>query len=65
MGGNICRKWDRNGVYWEYCMCPSCQARQRAKANRQYQEFRRDSSHQDSRKVHDTKGKNNHGRSSW
>ena len=52
------------GLKKKDCYCWQCSqrrnnARQRGGYNSSF------SSHQDSRKVHDSKGKNNHGRSKW
>lgn len=65
MSGNMCYRWDPDGVPWTICRCPSCQARQRTKMNRQFRENKRNSKGQDSRKVHDTKGRNTQSRSNW
>lgn len=65
MSGNVCYKWNPDGTSWKYCQCASCRARQRAAINKQFKEFNRNSKKQDSRKVHDTKGRNTQGRSLW
>ncbi len=59
--GNICRV---TGLKKKDCYCWDCQrrrnnARLRSGYGQSY------SGHQDSRKVHDTKGKNRHERKSW
>lgn len=46
------------------CYCWHCN-RKRNNAKQRSGDSRSNSGHQDSRKVHDTKGKNNHGRSNW
>ena len=65
MSGNICYRWNPDGTTWKLCQCPSCRARQRSAMNRQFQAQKRNSKGQDSRKVHDTKGRNTQGRNSW
>ena len=59
--GGICRN---TGLKKKDCYCWECQrrrnnAKQRSGYGSSY------SGHQDSRRVHDTKGKNNHGRHKW
>lgn len=63
--GNICYKWNPDGVWWYACECNSCRARRHSQENRRRLEERRDSKTQDSRKVHDAKGKNYHSRDKW
>ena len=59
--GNICKN---TGYRKKDCLCWDCQRRRNnAKHRSGLESFI--SMHQDSRKVHDTKGKNNHGRTSW
>lgn len=66
MGGkNVCHKADPKGLSWRDCTCNSCRSRQHAAEARAFKEARRDSKSQDSRSVHDTKGRNTHGRTSW
>lgn len=59
--GSICKY---TGVRKKECPCWNCQ---RKRNNAEHRSGYKNplSAHQDSRKVHDTKGKNNHGRNGW
>lgn len=59
--GGICRN---TGLRKKDCYCWDCQ-RRRNNAQHRSGYGSSNSRHQDSRKVHDTKGKNNHSRNSW
>ena len=59
--GNVC---NTTGLKKKDCYCWDCQ-RRRNNAQQRSGYGRSSSGYQDSRKVHDTKGKNNHGRSKW
>ncbi|MBR2708916.1 hypothetical protein IKE98_01110 [Candidatus Saccharibacteria bacterium] len=59
--GSICKT---TGMRKKDCYCWDCQ-RRRNNAQHRSGYGNSYSGHQDSRKVHDTKGKNNHGRKNW
>ena len=63
--GNKCYKASSSGLNWRDCTCNSCRSRQHAAENRAMKEARRESKGFDSRKVHDTKGRNTQGRNNW
>ncbi|MBR3176475.1 hypothetical protein IKF25_00675 [Candidatus Saccharibacteria bacterium] len=59
--GGICKS---TGLKKKDCVCWDC-TRRRINAQHRSGSGNTHSGHQDSRKVHDSKGKNNHGRNKW